>query len=115
MDSKLRKVTKIPLEKLWRPNGSVIGQRILMLSRGEISELLKNSQVEFVVADVDHHLQWVAAQDCFYFWKTEVKPHLAEADSRIDLDSFPGAYCYTASQWKGENAGVSIVLLERHH
>ena len=47
--------------------------------------------------------------------RVEVKPHLAEADSRIDLESFPAAYCYTASQWENVNPAIPISLLERHH
>jgi hypothetical protein len=115
MDAKLRKVTRIPLEELWRPNGPVIGPRIRMLNQGEIAELLREGQIEFVVADVDHHLRWIAPQDCFDFWKNEVKRHLVEADSRIDLESFPGTFCYTASQWENVNPEIPIILLERHH
>jgi hypothetical protein len=115
MDPQLRKVTQIPLNELWLPAGSVIGPRIRALNRSEISELLRQNGVEFVVANVGEQLQWISAQDCFDFWKNKVKAHLAESTSRIDLDAFPGAYCYTASQWEGEKGGTPIVLLERHH
>jgi hypothetical protein len=86
-----------------------------MLSRSDILELLRTGGVEFVVADVGELLQWVDSHDCFNFWKDEVKPHLVEADSRIELDKFAGGYCYMASEWEDDEIGSSIVLLERHH
>jgi len=105
----------MPLEELWRPAGSMTSSRIRTLSRSEIGELLKVSVVEFVVADVGKRLQWIDPHQCFNFWKNEVKSHLAETDSRIELDKFPDSYFYLASQWEGEGLGHPIVLLERHH
>jgi hypothetical protein len=53
--------------------------------------------------------------DCYDFWKSEAKPHLAEPTSRAALSGFPDGYCYFASQWENESVAVPIVLLEKHH
>ena len=115
MDALLKKVTRIPMEELWRPTGSAIGPRIRMLNRSEIAELLRIRAVEFVLANVDESLQWIEARRCFDFWNGEVKSHLVEDGSRIDLDKYPGGYCYVATEWEDKESTSSIVLLERHH
>ena len=89
--------------------------RIRMLNRSDIAELLRTGAVEFVVADVGESLRWIDAHGCFDFWKSEVKSHLIEDGSRIDLDKYPDGYCYAATEWEDKESGSSIVLLERHH
>ena len=93
----------------------MIGSRLRTLNGSDISALLRRTQAQFVVADVGHLLRGIDGQDCFDFWKGEVKCHLAEPDSRIELDKYPGAYCYTASLWESEESSTPIVLLERDH
>jgi hypothetical protein len=115
VDTTLRKATHLPLDELWRPDGTTFRIRLRELEPDEISEMLRKSSIEFVVADVGRGLLWIAPGACFHFWKTEIKPHLAKVDSRILLDSFPGGYCYTASEWSGIDGDPLIVLLERHH
>ena len=110
MDSRLKIVTQIPLAELWRPDGCVVGSRVGALSISEITDMLKGNSVEFVLADVGEGLQWIPSTDRFNFWKQEAKPHLAEPNSRLKLNAFPGAYCYLASLWEGD-----VVLLERYH
>jgi hypothetical protein len=114
MDPCLKQVTRIPLQELWRSNGIAIGPRGRTLNSDDIVQLLSKGPIEFVVADVGRPLVWTDSPS-YEFWKTEVKPHLAEPDSPIILDSFSGGYCYTASQWDDEMRGVRIVLLEKHH
>lgn len=115
MDAALRRVTRLPLEELWRPNGMPVGLRLRVLKSNEISQLLRENPVEFVVADVGQQLRWITPRDCYDFWKTEVKLHLAEIGSPILLDTFPNAYCYTASEWDSGDTGIPVILLERHH
>src|SRR5579871_6608270 len=100
MDLRLRKVVRIPLDELWRVDGKVIGSRERTLGSSKISSLLRKGPIEFVIADVGEPLIWIAVEDCFDFWKAEVKPHLAEANSQIAIEAFPDMYCYIASQWK---------------
>jgi hypothetical protein len=80
------------------------------LSGQDIARLLRERQVEFAVADVGRPLLWIDPRDCYAFWKGEVRPHLAEPDSRIILDSFSSGYCYVASEWEDEVLGTSVVL-----
>jgi hypothetical protein len=115
MDAALRTVTRLPLEELWRSNGTVVGSRLRMVEPDGVLEMLREGEIEFVVADIGQGLLWIALQDCFDFWKTEVKPHLARIDSQLLLDRFPGGYCYTASEWSRIDTAPPIVLLERHH
>ena len=115
MDPKFKIVTRTPLEESWRSDGAAIGRRIGNLGRSEISELLRKGVVEFVVADVGRHLSWIAANDCFHFWKDEVKPHVLEGDSQAGLTSFSGEYCYIASLWEASGSETPVILLEKHH
>jgi hypothetical protein len=115
MDTDLRIVTKLPLEHLWQGSTLEIGRRLCALTAGEITSILRVGPVQFVVADVGHKLRWIAPAECYEFWKSEVKPNLAIADSRMSLDSFPQAYCYMASAWEISGTSEQVILLERHH
>ena len=110
MDPRFRIVTQIPLSELWCSDGSTIGRRIRMVGVNEVLDLIEKSEVEFVVADIGKGLHWIKTEDHYDFWKNEAKPHFAEPNTRIDLTSFPDAYCYLVSLWEG-----NVVLLERHH
>jgi len=114
MDAALRIVTRLPLEELWQGDRKVIGSRLRPLTAKEITQLLREDTVQFVVADVGHELRWIAPADCYEFWKSEVKPHLTESDTRILPSNFPDEYCYTASYW-GRVGESPVVLLERYH
>src|SRR6266404_8827242 len=91
MDAVFRVVTRLPLEQLWR-GGSTIGSRRHGLNADEISQLLREGSVEFVVADPGRELRWIAAIDCYGFWRTEVKPHLAATGAQMALDQFADAF-----------------------
>jgi hypothetical protein len=108
-------VTRIPLQELWRTGGIAVGPRRRTLNAQDIAQLLREGQIEFAVADVGRPLLWIDAHDCYDFWKADVRAHLAEPASRLILDSFPGGYCYIASEWEDAALGTSVVLLEKHH
>jgi hypothetical protein len=115
MKSSQRIVTRIPVEELWRDDGSSITLRGESLNADDITTLLHISPVEFVVADVGLPLCWVKGDDSYGFWKNEVKAHIAEPQGEWSLDNFPESYYYIASQWKVDGQLVPAVLLERHH
>ena len=98
MDIKLKIVTHLPLRELWRDDGFISASRGRSLTRDDITDLLWAGAVSFVVADVGLSLQWIQLDDCYQFWKDEVKSHLAEG-SRAFLDDFPGSYFYFAFEW----------------
>lgn len=115
MDTKLKIVTRLPLQELWRDDGFTTTARGRSLTKDEIIDLLRAGFVQFVVADVGFPLRWIHLHDCHEFWKDEVKPHLAADSAVVILDEFPGGYCYRASEWNGGAGAAPIVVLEKSH
>jgi hypothetical protein len=114
MDFAAKIVGRLPLEELWNEHDILRLDRGRSLSEREIVDLLRTVRPHFVVADVGETLRWVEPDDCYQFWKTEVKPHLAKPNSHFQLEDFPGQYCFAASDWGVLNA-VPIIVLERFH
>lgn len=85
------------------------------MRESEIRRLLRDSPVQFVVAETGKVLDWITVKDCFDYWKEEVKPHLATPAARVLLSEFPGGYCYFASRWGGGDESTPIIVLEKHH
>ena len=113
MHAALRVMTQLPAVELWRADGLVTRQRGSSLTAEDIAAFLRRGQVRFVVASAGESLRWIAPAECFAFWRSEVRPHLAAPDASIVLSDFPGEYCYFASEWAG--AELPIILLETHH
>jgi hypothetical protein len=79
--------------------------------------MLRTTQIQFVLADCGHALQWLPADQCFRTWKEDIKPRLIEpttTDKGIRLEDYPGHYCYIASEWSTADS-LPIVLLEMYH
>ena len=114
MNSSLKVVTHLPLRELWRTDGFTTMSRTRPLSKDEITHLLQDGPVQFVVVDVGFSPLWVAISDCYRFWKEEVKSHLPPVPSRVILSEQPDGYCFFASEWDGET-NAPIVVLEKHH
>jgi hypothetical protein len=108
-----RIVTSLPLDELWDADGSIFAERLRDLADAQIRELLRTGPIRFVVADVGLALEWVAESKCFTYWRDVVSGHLADA-SRVNLDAFPGEYCFFASEWSLIGS-KPIILLERIH
>ena len=115
MDNALRIVTCLPLQELWWPDGFANTKRIRALGEYEIKSLLSSGPVQFVTLDVGSSPQWTRLGDSHEYWKREVKPHLAEIESRAPHSQYPNDYCYFASQWESRGPDVRIVVLEKHH
>jgi hypothetical protein len=114
MKPELRHVSQMPLVELWNERGVIAAEKVRELGSSEIVSMLRTGKVRLVVADIGHHLQWVSAERCYEFWKSEVKMRVAQPDANIFLEDFPGEYCYFASEWKPE-VGEPIVLLAKCH
>src|SRR3954454_17586936 len=110
MQPSQRIVTRLPLAELWNDEGIVSSSRYRDLVTRDITSLLRMGAVEFVVADVGHPLQWIPAAETFRFWKSEVKIHITDPNSRARLGDFPGAYFYYASEWRTADEKPIIVL-----
>lgn len=113
MKPELRYVSRMPLAELWNENGVIAAKKVRDLRSSDIVSMLRAGRVRFVVAEIRHHLQW-NIEDCYEFWKSKVKMHLAQPDAERYLEDFPGEYCYFASEWKAD-VGEPIVLLEKSH
>ena len=113
MNASQRIVTRLPLYELWDDRGAIPTTRLRDLTTADIRQLLQLGAVRFVVADVGNKLIWVPDDECFAFWKSEVQSHLVTPGDHINLDRFPGAYCYLASEWRVGDA--TVIVLERHH
>lgn len=109
-----RQVTSIPLRELWDGSGVLSASRHRDIGAEKLRELIRLGPVRFVVADLGSPLRWIAPKDRFSFWKSEVRPHLAEPEQHVWLDSFPDSYCYFGSEWR-DASDVPIVALVRSH
>jgi hypothetical protein len=111
-----RIVTRLPLTELWDTQGRLGLRRMRPLGREQIADLLREGPVRFVRANSGLPLEWIPAEDCYSFWKEEVKAHLVEpeGEKRIYLDDFPGEYCYIAEEW-GEGELDRVVVLRTLH
>ena len=108
-------VTKLPADQLWTYTGPVAASRGAFIGVEEITELLKNGIVRFVILNVGSIPQWISEKDCNDFWKIEFKPHLASLEQdTCSLDDSPDNFYYQASMWKLES-GVPIVVFELYH
>ena len=114
MENNRKIVTQMPMTFIWTDSENIIAKREKYLTADDIQEVLKNYPVEFVIANIGEKLKWISADQSFDFWKTEVKPHLADDINNIDLDDFMDNYAYVASEWSG-GLGISIILLEKYH
>lgn len=111
----MRKVTRLPLDRLWDDDGDIQAQRERYLSVTLLREMLRQYPVEFFVADIGHPLRRVAMKDSYQFWKSEVAANFVDdPETRFHLGDFPGQFAYIASEWSGE-IQTPIVLLEKHH
>ena len=114
MDAAKRVVTSTPLYVLWDDSGELEFKRKRWIGREELTTLLRSGAVQFVVADCGTKLLWVPLSECFRFWKTEVKEHLAEPTAQSRPELFRGLYFFFASEWDS-NRSIPIIVLERHH
>ena len=115
MEAGRRRVTETPLRELWdERGGAVAARRVRDAGAADVAGLLRAGAVQFVVASVGEKLEWVAPGECYAFWKSEVRAHLADPEAPARLESFPNQYCYFASEWE-QDGRAPIVLLEKHH
>ena len=114
MDPAIRQITRMPLDEIWDNNGVYPHRRLRYIDADEIRDLLRQSQVRFVVADCGMKPQWVPAREMWNFWKHEIKPHLAEHSVPVQLEAFPDEYCHLASEWGGDGLNPIILLGKSH-
>jgi hypothetical protein len=115
LEPEKRVVTELPLRELWNASGNLHDARCIgNIGVSEITELLRQGPLWFVVADVGHRLEWVDLSECYLLWKNEVKPHLANVEQGVRLDQYPGEYAYFGKQWITQLPNP-VVVLEKVH
>ena len=114
MTPEKRKVSRLPLQDLWTEAGFLDAKRVRDLSADDITILLRRGTVRFVVADIGGPLEWISPSNCYDFWKSEVREHLADPAEKAQSWEYPSGYCYFATEWSDGNTGT-IVVLETHH
>jgi len=114
MDLQHRIVTILPLTVIWNDSSEMEATRKHYLTKEQIRLILKETPVEFVVADVGLRLKWVEASQCYSFWKSEAESHIADFVDLIDVNTFPDSFAYMASEWQ-VNDRIPIILLEKLH
>lgn len=109
-----RIVSQTPLHELWNDRGVESEKELRELNAADIAGLLRVGKVQFVVADVGSPLKWVPVDECYGFWKSEVKHHLADPAADNYLGDFPNDYCYFASEWETQGGEPIVLLLMSH-
>lgn len=109
-----RIVSQTPAHELWNDCGVVSEKELRELNAADIAGLLRMGKVRFAVAKVGSPLKWVPVDECYGFWQSEVKSHLADPAANNYPEDFPDEYCYFASEWEAVG-GEPIVLLMMTH
>lgn len=109
-----RVVTQTPLRELWNDRGIVSEKELRQLNAADIAGMLRAGGVRFVLANVGSPLKWLPVDECYGFWKSEVKSRLADPAANNYLGDFSGEYCYFASEWEADG-GEPVVLLVMSH
>jgi hypothetical protein len=99
------------LTTLWDQTGDLHATRVRELDGDAIRDVISRRPVRFVRARLGP-LRWTEAEECYRFWKKEVKPHLCQDD--LPGHETPAGYCYVASEWHLASGEV-VILLEVDH
>ncbi len=86
-----------------------------LLSSSDVRTLLREGEVQFVVADIGLKPRWIPLKDCYGFWMNEVQHRLIEPDAKLSPAQLPGVYCYRASEWQSDEIAAHIIVLELCH
>ena len=105
-------VLVIPLNELWTDESYLSIHRGKHLNSKDISDLLLQQKIQFVIADVGHKLQWQPLDNCYELYKA-IKSQIIDDFARIDLSHFKNDSGFSATLWDGEKH--PIVLLEKYH
>jgi hypothetical protein len=115
VDSRLRRVTQLPVTELWDDSGPRTGRVVREdLTEDDIRELLRFGPVQFVEVAMSERPNWVPLDQRFEFWKDQLQPRLTQwgPDGRIYTDEFP---VYVASRWEVEGVSAPVVVATLFH
>ncbi|MEM9998783.1 MAG: hypothetical protein AAF809_13860 [Bacteroidota bacterium] len=107
---------RLPLAEVWdRADVVVSTRRANLMGTEDLRRLLRSGPIQFVIANVGDPLDWIPITRSYDFWKSEVKPHLADpAECGYVLEDFPGSYFYISTRWLWPGH-EPLVTLETFH
>ena len=115
MELNQRIVSQMPLHELWNEHRIVSTKKIRDLSADDIADMLRLGKVRFVVANIGEHLKWIPLDECYRFWKSEVKMRVVNPEAEgFYLEDFPEEYCYIAEEWEADEGERIILLIVTH-
>lgn len=110
-----RIISQMPLSEIWNEHRIVSTKMIRSLSADDITNMLRVGEVSFVVANIGDKPKWIPLEECFEFWKSEVKMRVANPEAEgFYLENFPEEYCYIAEEWEAEE-NKPLILLKMSH
>ena len=83
------------------------------LASADVKGLLRDGRLRFIVAELGLPLRVVALEDCYDFWKRDVKHHLCDHHPCYAED-FEDDYFYHATEWD-DGSDTPFVFLFRSH
>ncbi|MEL6698859.1 MAG: hypothetical protein AAFP89_21620 [Bacteroidota bacterium] len=114
MNPSLKIVTEMPVQQLWHKTPMIGAKRERYLTKNEWAEILQKYPVEFVIANVGDKLDWIPVDTCFEVWKSNIRDQAAYNPNSIEVESYPHAFVYVASEWTRQTQ-TPIILLEKYH
>ena len=76
-------VIELPLTTLWTDEKELQAKKGGFLNKQAIKDLLKQTPIIFVIADVGSKLKWISSDKCYQFWKEEIQEHIADSPDQI--------------------------------
>ena len=107
-------ITSMPISEIHDIPTNLIYHKVKHIDSQYIIDLIKKEKVKFVIANVGETLKWIDIENCYKFWKNEVKNHLANDLNKIDIEQFENNYCYIASEFETASNDY-LILLEKFH
>lgn len=114
-DPQQRIVYSTPLTAIWNHDGELKAERIRDIGVDDIKSMLRQGNVQFVVANIGSTLDWIHSDLSMDFWRKTAKQRIASPDDvGFSLDRYPDGYCYCAALWRIQDSD-DIIVLEAHH
>lgn len=112
MNFNKKRVTRMPMEKLWHKNGYFKHTRKCYLTPDDVCSKISKGGVTFFIASIGSLPELLTVKSDDSYWLNTIKPHLADPEG-FYLDDFPNSFAFVSSEWTTEDS--TIILLEMHH
>ena len=111
-----RRIVSLPLSKLFDESGNDLPAIAMgSIKKRNVASRISAASCQLVVARLNCSLQFVPPKDSEKFWR-EIEDHIAEdPDSGFELDAYPNATVYVATEWEVPETGKRYIVFEVHH